>query len=327
MAILITGGAGYIGSQTAKLLAEAGHEIVVLDNLSGGRTERVRWGPLVVADIRDTDAVVKALRDHRVTAVIHLAACAHVGESIANPALYFSTNVAGTISVLDAMMTADVRQMVFASSCSVYGNSSAELATENDPVQPMSPYGQSKLFAEQMLPWYQKAAGIQSICLRYFNAAGADADHDLGEEPEHSLRIVPRTYHAARSDEGPLSVFGTHFGRGDGTAVRDYVHVLDIAKANQHALRYLDQGNSGGIVNIGAGAGVSVRQIVNEVGRALGRPVPVKECEPRAGDPAYVVADATRAHQVLGWTPQHSSLREIVDSAVAWYEKRRQAAP
>jgi len=317
MSILITGGAGFIGSFTAKRCAEAGREPVVLDNLVTGRIERARWGQFHQCDVRDVPAVRAIIRSHAVTAVVHLAASAHVGESIDNPAQYYSNNVAGTLALLDAMHAENVRHIVFASSCSVYGNAGSLSLKEDDDPRPVSPYGESKLIAERALAWYVRAYGFRSISLRYFNVAGADSESDLGEDLQTSLRIIPRAIQAARADHGSFDIFGTDFDTIDGTAVRDYIHVRDVAEANLRAIEYLESGRPSTVMNLGTGTGLSVRQIVDEVGKVLGRPVPVRECPRRPGDVPCAVADPSRAAAVLGWQPLRSALSDIVGSALA----------
>jgi UDP-glucose-4-epimerase GalE len=315
MSILITGGAGFIGSATAKVCAQAGRRVTVLDNLSTGRMDRVRWGAFCLGDIRNVEAVREVLRLNGVTTVVHLAAYANVGESIAKPAEYYSNNVSGTTALLEAMLAENVRRIVFASSCSVYGNTASLRLREDHDVQPMSPYGESKMIGERMLDWYGHAYGLQAIKLRYFNVAGADPEAGLGEDVETSLRIVPRALKAALRDV-PLQLFGTDFDTVDGTAVRDYVHVRDVADANLRAIEYLEGDRPNAVMNLGTGRGVSVRQIGAEVGQALGKPLQLQPHPRREGDVPYAVADAARAGELLGWRAAFSSLAEIVDSAV-----------
>ncbi len=317
MSILITGGAGFIGSFTAKRFCEAGREPVVLDNLSNGRIDRTRWGRFYHGDVRDVPAVRALIRAHHVSAVVHLAASAQVGESLDHPAPYYSNNVAGTLALLEAMHAEDVRSIVFASSCSVYGDAASLRLSEMEEARPMSPYGESKLIAERALSWYARAYSLRSISLRYFNVAGGQADCNLGEDFEKSLRILPQAIQAACNEQGGFHIFGTDFDTVDGTAVRDYIHVRDVADANLRAIEYLEADRPSTIANVGTGNGVSVRQIVDEVGRLLGRPVPVRECPRRPGDVPCAVADPSRASSLLNWRPVRSSLSEIVESALA----------
>jgi UDP-glucose-4-epimerase GalE len=314
MSILITGGAGYIGRHTAKLLHSVGLEPVVLDNLVTGRIDETGWGPFVEGDIANVGLVRSILRQHGVTAVIHLAASAHVGDSMARPDAYYRNNVSGTAALLEAMTAENVTRLVFASSCSVYGNSASTAAHEDEPVVPMSPYGESKLVTERALPWYQRAFGLQWVALRYFNVAGAE--DGMGEDVAGCRRIVPRTVHAAVGGGAALGVFGTEFETPDGSAVRDYVHVSDVAQANLLALRYVEQGGDPAVMNIAAGTGVSVLQIIAEVGRQTGQAVPHELQSARAGDPGCAIADISRARRLLGWTPTKSGLETIVSSVL-----------
>ena len=304
MSVLITGGAGFIGSFTAKRFAEAGRQVIVVDNLSTGSDDRARWGHFYRGDIRDTAGIREIIRCHGVTAVVHLGAGAHVGESIANPAHYYSNNVSGTIALLDAMLAEDVRQLVFASSCSVYGNAVSLRIREDHTAHPVSPYGESKLVAERAIEWYGRAYRLRWMALRYFNVAGADAQSNLGEDPDTSERIVPRAWAAVRANTG-FNIYGTDFDTPDGTCVRDYVHVRDIANANLQAVDYLETGRPAAVVNLGTGIGLSVRQIVDEVASSLARPVLARNCDRRPGDVPYAVADVSLARQVLSWEPEH----------------------
>lgn len=312
MSILITGGAGYIGCHTAKRLNEAGRDIVVLDNLSTGRRGNARWGAFVEGEIADQALLRKVLRDHQVSAVIHLAASVHVGESMQRPDFYFANNTVSTKVVLDAMHHEGVNRFVFASSCSVYGNTVSDTVKEQESVEPVSPYGESKRAVERMLPWYAHAWDLDWIALRYFNAAGAE--DDLGEDISISKRIIPRTLNAVLRGDQTLQVYGTAFATNDGSAVRDYVHVSDVARANLLALQWLETGNSGATVNIGAGAGTSVLDIVRAVEKETGRQVPLELNPARDGDPGHVIADSTRARTLLGWEPRSSEIETIVAS-------------
>lgn len=314
MSILVTGGAGYIGRHTAKLLHGSGMAPVVLDNLSTGRRDETGWGPFVEGDISDVALVRRVLREHGVTAVVHLAASAHVGDSIARPDTYYRNNVCGTAALLEAMGAEGVTRLVFASSCSVYGNSASTAAQEDEPVIPMSPYGESKLVTERALPWYRLAFGLQWVALRYFNVAGAEGS--MGEDLAGCRRIVPRTVHAAVGGGAALGVFGTDFDTPDGSAVRDYVHVSDVAQANLRALQYVELGRAPVVMNIAAGVGTSVLQIIDEVGRQVGQPVPHHLESAHCGDPGCAIADIARARRELGWAPVSSGLENIVASVL-----------
>jgi UDP-glucose-4-epimerase GalE len=313
MAVLITGGAGFIGRHTAKLFRASGREVVLLDNLTLGRREEQGFGTLVEGDICDTALVRRVLREHGVTAVVHLAASAHVGDSMARPEEYYRNNVCGTAGLLEAMAAEGVRGLVFASSCSVYGNA-ADTARESDAVVPVSPYGESKVVTERALEWYERAHGLRWFVLRYFNVAGAEGA--LGEDLAGCRRIIPRTVHAALGGGAEVQVFGTEFATPDGSAVRDYVHVSDVAEANLLALGAVESEGKPAVVNIAAGVGVSVLEIVAEVGRQVGRAVPHRIVEARAGDPGCAIADTSLAMERLGWRARRSGLEGIVGSVV-----------
>lgn len=320
MSILITGGLGFIGSHSAKLCYESNLDVVILDNLSTGRAENARWGTVIHGNIADVDLVRSIIRKYAVTSVLHLAGSAHVGESIDRPDLYFANNVCGTLHLLEAMTEEGVRQFVFASSCSVYGNAASLAAHEEDTVTPVSPYGESKLQTERILPWFQRTYGLRWLALRYFNVAGAK--EEFGEELSSSLRIIPRVVHSVLGGDSGLEVFGTQFPTLDGSAVRDFVHVDDVARANLKALRYMEDMDTGDVINIGSGVGVSVFQIIEEVRREVGQPVAYYPRAPRLGDPAHSVADVSKANRLLGWHPVASGLQNIVGSVINSYRSR-----
>lgn len=322
MSILVTGVAGFIGSHCAKHLVQSGFSVVGIDNLTTGQREYARWGSFVQGDISDVKLIRQIIRAHRVTTVLHLAAFAHVGESINQPEKYFRNNVSGTHALLEAMVSEGVLQFVFASSCSVYGMVDAHRVSEDVPQHPLSPYGESKLSIERVLPWYESAHGLNWLALRYFNVAGAEVGL---AEPESSLRIIPRSILAALGDGSALRLFGARHPTFDGTAVRDYVHVLDVMQANLLAIRYLQARKTSAVVNIGSGSGVSVRQIIDAVASATGRPVPVIESDSRPGDAACVVACSAKVKALLGWVPARSDIKQIVADAVASYTSRANA--
>jgi UDP-glucose-4-epimerase GalE len=320
-AVLVTGGAGYIGSHTCKALARAGHLPVTLDNLSHGHKAAVRWGPLVQGDTRDRGVVERALREHRIDAVVHFAAHAYVGESMRDPGKYFGNNVTGSLALLDAMRACDVRKIVFSSTCATYGIPRSLPIVEDHPQDPISPYGESKRAVERALHWYGAAHALRSVTLRYFNAAGADLDGEIGEEHEPETHLIPLAIGAALGTRAPLQVCGADYPTPDGTAVRDYVHVSDLADAHARALDYLDAGGESVVLNLGTGRGHSVRAVIAAVERSARRPVPRCDAARRTGDPAGLVADPGRACELLGWAPQCSDLETIIDTAWRWHAR------
>lgn len=317
--MLVTGGAGYIGSHTCKALAQAGLRPVAFDNLTLGHRWAVKWGPLVEADLLDREAVETAMVKHNVGAVIHFAASAYVGDSVRDPAAYYRNNVLTTLSLLDAMRATGVATLIFSSSCSVYGNPVRLPIDESHPLQPLSPYGQTKLDGEHALRWYGQAYGMRWMALRYFNAAGADPAGETGEDHTPETRLIPRALLAALGKEPALEVFGDDYPTPDGTAIRDYVHVTDLADAHVRALAALAKGNASQVVNLGTGRGYSVLEVLRAVESVTGRPAPHRIAARRLGDPGEVVADASRAAAVLGWKAQHSHLQTIVETAARWH--------
>ncbi|MBZ5575084.1 MAG: UDP-glucose 4-epimerase GalE [Acidobacteriia bacterium] len=322
MRVLVAGGAGYIGSHTAKALARAGHEPIVLDNLSHGHRWAVRWGPLVEMDLADSAGLRRIFQDYPIGAVIHFAAFIAVGESVSAPAKYFRNNVVNTMNLLDAMRESGVGRIVFSSTAAVYGNPQQPLIGEDHPQIPVNPYGESKLMVERLLSWYGKAYGLEWSALRYFNAAGADADGETGELHHPETHLIPLAIAAAHEDLPALQVFGNDYETPDGTAVRDYIHVTDLAAAHLKALERLGQGGSSGAFNLGTGQGHSVREVIAVVERVTGRKVPLQQSPRRAGDAPVLVADPSRACRDLGWVSRHSSLDEIVETAWEWYRRR-----
>jgi UDP-glucose-4-epimerase GalE len=317
MSILIVGGAGYIGSQTAKAVAKAGLAPVVFDNLVYGHEWAVKWGPLVRGDLADRALLVDVMTRHQVEAVIHFAAYAYVGESVTNPRKYFGNNVAGSMNLLDAMLDAGVRDVVFSSTCATYGEPIKVPIAEDHPQNPVNPYGETKLAVEKMLHWYSQAYGIRYAALRYFNAAGADPDGEIGETHDPETHLIPLAIEAAVG-AGELSIFGTDYATPDGTAIRDYIHVADLADAHVRALAKLRDGTAALKLNLGTGQGQSVREVIAAVGKVTGKPVRSREVGRRAGDPPSLVADARKAGEVLGWKPRFTGLEGIVEHAFRW---------
>jgi UDP-arabinose 4-epimerase len=321
-AVLVTGGAGYIGSHACKALAAAGYLPVTLDNLVYGHRRAVRWGPLVEGDLADEALVRRVLREHRVAAVMHFAGYAYVGESMHEPGKYFRNNFANTVALLEAMRAEGVGSVVFSSTCATYGVPQAVPIDEDHPQRPVNPYGESKLFVERMLEWFHGAHGLRYAALRYFNAAGADADGELGEDHDPETHLIPLVIDAALGRRPQVSIFGTDYPTPDGTAVRDYIHVTDLALAHVQALERLRAGADRLRLNLGTGQGHSVRAVVRMVETVGGRRVPAVEAPRRAGDPPELVARSDRARELLGWSPRHSDLRNIVATAWRWHASR-----
>ena len=317
--VLVTGGAGYIGSHAAKALRRAGYHTVIYDNLSAGHAEATQGAPLVVGDIADTDLVRRVIREHRVDAVLHFAAWLMVSESVAKPLEYYRNNVVGTLGLLNAMAAEACRMLVFSSTCAVYGEPVQTPIDESHPTQPINAYGQSKLAIEHALPHLERAHGIRSVRLRYFNAAGADPDGELGEDHAPEIHAVPRAIEAATGG-APFSVFGTDYPTPDGTCLRDYIHVSDLADAHVKALQHLERGGASVTCNLGTEQPSSVLDVIAAVERVTGRQVARQVADRRPGDPSVLYASAARARSVLGWQPQYAALEQIVAHAWAWHQ-------
>lgn len=317
--VLVTGGAGYVGSHACKALAKAGYLPLVVDNLCNGNRAAVRFGPLIEADIRDRAAMDAILREHKPAAVLHFAAFAYVGESVAEPGRYYANNVGGTIALLEAVRAAKIGSFVFSSTCATYGVPDRLPITEETPQHPSNPYGTTKLMMEQALRDYSAAYGLRFAALRYFNAAGCDPDGEIGEVHVPETHLIPNALMAASGEISELNVFGTDYGTADGTCIRDYIHVADLAAAHLQALEKLKTSADNIAVNLGTGAGYSVKQIVAAVEKVSGRRVPVRVSPRRPGDPAELVADASKARALLGFTTAHSGLDEIISTAWAWH--------
>jgi UDP-glucose-4-epimerase GalE len=293
---------------------------VVFDNLVYGHEWAVKWGPFVKGDLSDSALVERVLSEHRVTSVIHFAAYAYVGESVTNPRKYFRNNVVNTLNLLDDMVDTGVRHIVFSSTCATYGEPHEVPISEAHPQNPVNPYGESKLVVEKILHWYENAYGLRFAALRYFNAAGADPDGELGEDHDPETHLIPLAISAALGELPELSIFGSDYPTPDGTAVRDYIHVADLADAHWLALTHLTTEGSGSLrLNLGTGRGHSVREVVAAVEKVSGLKVPVREIGRRPGDPPALVADAREAARVLGWHPRYPSLEAIVDHALRWH--------
>jgi UDP-glucose 4-epimerase len=316
--VLVTGGAGYIGSHTAKALRLAGYQVAILDNLSAGHREAALGLSLIEGDIRDVDAVRRAIRDHDAAAVVHFAARLVVSESMTDPAGYYDNNVRGTLATLEALAAEGCPAFVFSSTCAVYGEPTGVPLVETHATAPINPYGQTKLAIEQALPHYERAYGIHSIRLRYFNAAGADPDGELGEDHTPEIHAIPRAFEAAAGG-APFDIFGEDYPTPDGTCLRDYVHVIDLADAHVRALRRLEQQGGSATYNVGTEKPSSVREVLAAVERATGRPVPFRSAPRRPGDPAVLYASAARIRAELGWSARRPDLDTIVGDAWRWH--------
>jgi UDP-arabinose 4-epimerase len=323
MRVAVIGGAGYIGSHTAKALAQAGHEPVVVDNLSTGHREAVRWGPLHQVDIRDRSALEQVFATVRPDAVMHFAALAYVGDSMRDPLAYYDTNMAGTVSLLQAMRKTGCSTIVFSSSCATYGIPDSLPITEGSPQRPSNPYGETKLAGERLLHWTGLAHATRWMALRYFNAAGADPEGEIGETHEPEPHLIPLALRAAGGTGAALKVMGTDYPTPDGTALRDYVHVSDLADAHVLALEHLAAGGASGAVNLGTGTPHSVLGVIRTVEAVTGRSVPHELADRRPGDPPELWADAELARSLLGWTPRHPTLEQMVETAWSWATRIR----
>jgi UDP-glucose-4-epimerase GalE len=319
MNVLVTGGAGYIGSHTAKALAHSHYRPVVIDDLSTGHAHNVKWGTLVRGNLSDTALVRRALKEHKIESVVHFAGSALLGESVSHPLSYFQNNAGGTFSLLAAMLDVGVKDIVFSSTCATYGMPQAVPITEDQLQKPINPYGESKLTIERALYWMGQARQLRWVALRYFNAAGADLESELGEEHEHETHLIPLAIGAALKQRERLQIFGTDYPTPDGTAIRDYIHVADLASAHICALQYLNRGGESRAFNLGTGKGASVREVIAMVEKVSGQTVPKIEAPRRPGDPPILVANPELARELLRWEPRYSSLETIVESAWHWH--------
>jgi UDP-arabinose 4-epimerase len=319
--VLVTGGAGYIGSHACKALARAGWLPVTYDSLIYGHEWAVKWGPLERGDIGDRARLEEVIGRHNPAAIVHFAAFAYVGESVTDPGRYYRNNVAGSLTLIEAARDAGVQHLVFSSTCATYGIPDELPIRETSPQRPINPYGASKLMVERMLADFGTAHGLRSIALRYFNAAGCDPDGEIGEDHDPETHIIPLVLDAASGRRADVTIFGADYDTNDGTCIRDYVHVADLAQAHVKALEALQGGAPSGAYNLGIGRGFSVREVVATVKRVAGVEVPVVYAERRAGDPAVLIADPAKAREQLGWQPRITSLDQIVRTAWGWHQR------
>ena len=323
MNVLITGGAGYIGSHTAKTMARAGFTPVTLDNMSFGHPWAVKWGPLEQGELANVDFVRSIIRKHKIEAVVHFAANAFVGESMTDPRKYFQNNAVNTLNLLNVMLDEKVKTIVFSSTCATYGDPIRVPIDETHPQNPVNPYGESKLFVEKMLKWYGQAYGLRWTALRYFNASGADPDGEIGEDHDPETHLIPLIIQAAMGTRPNIGVFGTDWPTPDGTAIRDYIHVMDLADAHVKAVQRLVKGEESTAFNLGTGKGSTVREVIHAVEKVSGKKVKVVDSPRRPGDPPALVADAKKANTVLGWNCRYPGIETIVEHAWKWHSSAK----
>lgn len=321
MAVLVCGGAGYIGSHVNKQLSKEGYETVVFDNLVYGHREAVKWGHFIRGDLADVEEIEAVFQKHKIDAVFHFAAYAYVGESVTNPEKYYYNNVANTLNLLHVMRKHGCGKIIFSSTCAAYGEPEQIPITEDMPQNPINPYGASKLMVERILKDYSKAYGLKFAVLRYFNAAGADPDGEIGESHNPETHLIPLVLDAAGGKREDIKVFGTDYGTADGSCVRDYIHVYDLATAHLLALHYLEEGKESDFFNLGNELGTSVLEIVESVKKVTGKSFKVTLADRREGDPAKLVGSSKKAQNVLGWKPIYGDIDTIVDHAWKWHEK------
>lgn len=322
MAILVTGGAGYIGSHTVAALLERGEEVVVIDNLQTGHRDALLGGKLYEGDLRDKELLKKLFAENEIEGVIHFAANSLVGESMENPGKYYDNNMYGTLCLLEAMNEANVRRIVFSSTAATYGEPEKTPIEETDRTEPTNVYGETKLMMERMIRWYDRVLNVRYVALRYFNAAGAHDSGKIGEDHRPETHLIPIVLQTALGQRSHISVFGEDYPTKDGTCVRDYLHVSDLADAHLRAIDYLKNGGASDVFNLGSGSGFSVREIIETARRVTGKEIPVKTEPRRAGDPAILIASSHKARTVLGWSPARENIETIISSAWNWHQSR-----
>ena len=323
MKVLVTGGAGYIGSHTVKLLGEQDHEILVVDNLSTGHKQSVLHGKLIVLDLKDEERLTEVLKEFKPDVVIHFAAYINVLESVQRPDVYYVNNFCSTVALLKSMVKAGIKKIIFSSSASVYGIPETVPIPESHPLNPINPYGRSKVFCEYLLREFEVAYGINYVSLRYFNAAGADPEGRIGESHNPETHLIPLILKAAKGERKSVEIFGTNYSTPDGTCIRDFIHVNDLAEAHRLALLYLADGGNSCVLNCGYGRGYSVKEVIDTVKKVTGKDFKVEEKEKRPGDPDVLVADSSKIRQVLNWQPKFDDLEYIVKTAWNWEINRR----
>jgi len=321
--ILIVGGAGYIGSHTSKLLSKRGYKTVVFDSLVYGHREFAKWGEFVLGDLGDREQIRACFKKYQIEAVMHFSAFAYVNESVIDPAKYYRNNVANTLNLLDIMRELGVNKFIFSSSCATYGYPKEIPISENHPQSPINPYGKTKLMVEDILKDYDRAYGIKFINLRYFNAAGADPEGEIGEWHDPETHLIPLTIYAALGRRESIKIYGTDYPTQDGTCIRDYIHVFDLADAHIKALEFLQGKKESDSFNLGNDRGHSVREVVDMVRRKAGENFKIVESERREGDPPVLISDSRRAKGILGWTSQYDSLETIVETALHWHKREK----
>jgi UDP-glucose 4-epimerase len=319
--ILVVGGAGYIGSHMTKMLVRSGYDVLVLDNLSTGFRNAVRYGRLIEGDLADHSLLDRLFAENRIDAVLHFAALSQVGESVQNPALYYRNNVANTLNLLDAMLAHGVRRFIFSSTAAIFGEPETSRIAEDHPQRPINPYGRSKRMVEEILQDYDRAYGLRYVSLRYFNAAGADPEGELGERHDPESHLIPLVLQAASGRRAQIAVYGNDYPTPDGTCIRDYIHVWDLCSAHRLALEHLLAGGQSDAFNLGNGAGFSVQAVIDTARRVTGRTIPASVQERRAGDPAILVAESAKARAILGWEPHFDALDTIIAHAWDWEQK------
>jgi UDP-glucose 4-epimerase len=319
--ILIVGGAGYIGSHVNKELNKRGYETVIFDNLSYGHEDFVKWGNFERVDLEDVERLRELFCKYSIDAVMHFAAFTYVGESVEDPQKYYMNNLKNTLNLLQVMLEFDVKYFVFSSTCATYGNPLKIPITEDHPQNPINPYGKAKLMVEKVLEDYSRAYGLKYVALRYFNAAGADADGEIGELHEPETHLIPLILDAASGEREDIKIFGTDYNTPDGTCIRDYVHVTDLADAHIKALEYLKNGGKSDFFNLGNGNGFSVREVIETARKITGKNIKAIEDVRRPGDPPVLVGSSKKAHEILKWEPKYNELSKIVETAWKWHEK------